>query len=129
MSTVNLSTLTNFTKKFEKMCNTLTDECQHSDMESLHASCLFIGKKILSTSHNFNGRTRLSGMNFPSIHAEVGALTKFYGQKFKKRLLCKNKSSLSVPSKNYKESTVVRNQRFERCSGNKGKVSQCILCS
>lgn len=124
-SSVNLSELTNFSKKFEKMCNSLTDECKHSDMESLHASCLFTGKTILSTSHNYNVRTRLAGMNFPSIHAEVGALTKFYGLKFKRRLLHKRKSILSIPCKNYKESTMMRNNSFER--GTKGKLSQCIL--
>src|SRR5579872_248178 len=102
-SKVNLSLLTNFTKKFEKMCNSLIDECHNSDMESLHASCIFTGNKILCSSHNYNIRTRLSGMNLPSVHAEVSTLTKYYGQRFKKRLLYKHKAVMSIPSKNYKE--------------------------
>lgn len=122
-SSVNLQNLNNFSKKYEKLCNALIDECFNSDMESLHASCLFNGKKILSTSHNYNSRSRMSGMNFPSIHAEVGLLTKYYNQRFKKRLLQKNKSLLSVPSsKTYKQSTSIRSS-----SPIKGKDKYCIL--
>lgn len=121
-STVNIESLKNFSKKYERLCNSLIDECSHSDMESLHASCLFIGKKILSSSHNYNSRSRISGMNFPSIHAEVGTLTKYYNQRFKKRLLQKNKSLLSVPSKTCKQSTNVRSS-----SPIEGKEKYCIL--
>jgi len=105
-----------FSSKFENLCNHLTNICDQSDLTSLHASCLFTNKKILSSSSNYS-RTRMSGMNFPSIHSEVGTIIKFYNQMFKQRFLCKDKSSVSV--KNGRQPSSYNKKS--------GKLYQCIL--
>lgn len=112
-----------FTKKFEKMCNTLTTICNCSDLSSLHASCLFNGTKILSSSSNYS-RSRMEGMNFPSIHSEVNTIMKYHKQMFKNRFLCKNKSSVSIRSNN--KIGLNSYQQRERCEKS-GKLSQYIL--
>jgi hypothetical protein len=107
--------------KFEKMCNSLTHICNNSDLSSLHSSCLFKGKKILSSSNNYS-RSRMEGMNFPSIHSEVSTIMKFHKQMFKSRFLCKNKSSVSIRFNNTQKQH--EQKQYQR---SKGKLSPCIL--
>lgn len=60
-----------------KLCKRLIPEAKKSKMPFMHASGIVENGKIIGYSHNSNIRSRLHGINMPSIHAEISALSSY----------------------------------------------------
>jgi len=51
------------------------DMAKKSTMAFRHGAILFSKKRVYSSGYNRSDRSRLNGMDFPSIHAEMDSIT------------------------------------------------------
>jgi tRNA(Arg) A34 adenosine deaminase TadA len=64
-------------KRTTNLCNQLIPEAEKSSMSFRHASGIVKNGKMIAMSHNSNIRSRIGGVNMPSIHAEISALSNY----------------------------------------------------
>lgn len=62
-----------FSRKFQILCNNLIQEAEKSEMGHKHACAIISGGKVHYVNHNSN-RSRIGGLNVPSLHAEAHCL-------------------------------------------------------
>lgn len=70
----------NISNKISKICETAKNTRLKSNMPMRLGACVVYKGKVCSTGFNHTNRSYISGYTFPSIHAEMSAVSSFVGR-------------------------------------------------